>query len=263
MDKELFTKVIASFIGVGVFILYWWLTGVTADGLWFFAILGLVFVSFVIVLSVVTSYLEKNFDQFLGMLRAIGILPRPTESGLFVMAITTLLVFTIYNLWPTIYSMIVWVDDPRTFIVSGFLLFGIGLSIYHMFTDREKTEREVEIMKFFMVVVLIGVSISTALFVHSEKQPGYLILSVWSAVQAIVLYLLANRRWVNKTIVIDSGQATRKELYVALVVVPLVIIVAKLLDQHWVIAFSSTLFIWSYAEIFLTSRGRKQTTLSN
>ena len=252
MNVNLLTKVIFTALTFAAIVFYWWFTDGPDDGLWFFSLFGLAIVALMIGQSTIENFFEQNTDQFLTILLKIGILPRPTEIGLFVMAITTLLVLTVYNLWSPLYEMLVTSDDPRGFLILGIFFFGLGLSIYHVFTVREKTEREVGLMRFFMVMVLIGVSISTAVYVYFEKQHGYLILSAWSAIQALIIYILANKRWADKTIKMPTRQSTRKEFYIALAVTPVAVIAAKLFDQHWVIAFSSTLFIWSYAEIFLT-----------
>lgn len=263
MNVNLLTKVIFTALTFAAIVFYWWFTDGPDDGLWFFSLFGLAIVLLMIGQSAIENFFERNTDKFLSILKKIGILPRPTEVGLFVMAITTLLVLTIYNLWIPLYEMLVTTDDPRGFLILGIFFLGLGLSVYHVFTDREKTEREIGFMRFFMVMILIGISISTAVYVYFEKQHGYLILSAWSAIQALIIYILANKRWADKTIKMPTHHATRRELYIAIVVVPIVVIGAKLLDQHWVIAFSSTLFVWSYAEIILGSHSRDYTKLSN
>lgn len=266
MNVNLLTKVVLTTLIFTVIIFYWWFTDKPVDGLWFFSLFGLVTVLLMIGQSAkenLENYFEKNIDKFLSILRKIGILPRPTEVGLFVMAITSVLVLTIYNLWASLYKILVEIGHPIGFLILSIFFFGLGVSIYHIFTDREKTEIEVQSMRFFMITVLIGVSILTAVFIYHEKQNGYFILSVWSALQAIILYLLSDKRWSHKTIKMPIYQATRKELYLALVIVPVTIVSAKLLDQHWIIAFSSTLIVWSYTEIFFGSRSQDQITNSD
>ncbi|REK52742.1 MAG: hypothetical protein DWQ49_12555 [Bacteroidetes bacterium] len=261
MNMNLLTKVTFMALTFGAIIFYWWFTDGPTDGLWFFSIFGLAIVLLMIGQHGIESFFENNLEKILKILRYIGILPQPTEAGLFVMAVATLVVPTVYGLWPSVYEFVKTADDPKAFLYMGMFLFGLYLSVQHMFIKRGKKEWETGLMRFFMIIFLIGLSVGTGIYVYAEKQSGYLILSAWSAIQAVVLFILANKRWSHKTIKMPTKESTKKEMIATIIIAPAVIILAWLLEQHWIVAFSSTLFVWSYFEIFITPNARVELTV--
>ena len=161
------------------------------------------------------------------------------------MALTSLvLLLTEGDIWSEI-SALVLKEQVNSGITLGYIVIGICLSIYHGFSKREKKPWEIEIMKWFVTATLAGVAVSSAFFIYSERNFGYIVFTIWNGIQAFVLLFMSGKDYVGEYVKLHTREASYIEVLSGVIVVFLVLYIESLYNTHWSIAFSSVLIIWS------------------
>lgn len=199
-------------------------------------------------LSYLNTYIDKRRKVLIPILCKWGLIPKPTEASIFVMAFTALILsLTKLEIWSEMSYVLSLGSSSESSALPIFIyiIAGIFLSIYHAFSKREKKPWEVDLLKYFTVMTLAMVAISTAVYVYHLKQPGYLIFSVWNAIQAYVLIFLKDKNGGYAHITLPTRDASYVEVMLGTLVVISVLYVESLYNTHWSIAFSSVLIVWS------------------
>lgn len=187
---------------------------------------------------------QKNISYFL---RKKGFMPNPTEASMFVMASTILLItLTSTDIWSEISYAISGEESGKAVLVLIYILMGIYFSIFHAFSQRKRTEFENQNLKWFSVVTLALASISTAVYIFNSKEFGYIIFTIWSTLQAILLMFFSGGKYAGEFVELPTRNAKLLEILLGLLVVITVISLNKLFfAKHWSLVFSSILLIWS------------------
>ena len=211
---------------------------------------------FLVTFFVLIAYISHNSDTvsnvLVRFLRFLGIIPKPTEAGLFVMALITLLVPTVYGFWPMLIDAFSLAKDPRAYLYAAVFLIGLYLSIHHVFVRRARSSNEEAFIRFFMIIVLFSLAASLGSQALGEEGTGYVILGAWNLIQALVLLFVY--RINPKLFALPKKNAERKEMLAALLLVPTMITLLWILKQDWLITASTTLVVWSYFDIFFQSK---------
>jgi hypothetical protein len=231
---------------------------------------SLIFIALAIgflIIILLDNYLETNSLQIADTLRNFRLLPKPTEASMFVMALTALILLISSNdLWTEIKWTLEHDDKGKTPLIFIYILVGISLSIFHAFSQREKTNFEQETLKWFSAVTMAGIAISTAVYVYYSKEHGYLVFTIWNAFQALVILFLSGRNHVGEFIQLPKRNARLAEILFGIIVVIVVLGIERLyFGTHWSIAFSSVLVVWSIADNYFeeTSWFRNSRILGN
>jgi hypothetical protein len=212
--------------------------------LFFAGMVGLVFLD---------VYINKNGRRrkINHILRKLGLMPKPTEASMFVMALTALgLLLTSGEVWSEMSYVLSHDERGKSGLVFLYIGVGIFLSIYHAFSKREKKPWEIQMLKWFTVVTLVAVTISTAVYIYHAKQPAYLVFAIWNSIQAFALMFLTGKQYVGQYVKLPTRNATYLEVTLGIVVVISVLYLEGLFNTHWSIAFSSVLVVWSIIESY-------------
>lgn len=204
----------------------------------------------IIALIIIDAYVQQNRLLVIEALKRLGLLPKPTEAGMFVMALTALiLMFSSGDLWDE--ALWLMSEDGRYGLVIIYIAIGGVLSIYHAFSQRKKSDFEKRIMKYFSAITLVAIAVSTAVFVYESKQPAFLVFTIWNSIQAGVLMLFSGREYVGEFVHLPKRNAKLLEIVLGSVIVVVVFGIERLVfDTHWSIAVSSVLIVWLIAETF-------------
>jgi hypothetical protein len=168
-------------------------------------------------------------------------IPVYDELSLFLMSIT-LILLCVANapMQEQIHKWIARFHDGRVFIVMAILLGGMGLSIYHIFTTREKNDVEKWIMLLFAVLTNAGAGIISGWYVlnSSRIQNWQIIFPIWNAINGALLLLMLRFRIIDEECVSDRD-ATIKEVAIGLIAVLVIFIFCNnIFELHWAITFS-------------------------
>lgn len=173
-------------------------------------------------------------------------MPKPTEASMYVMALTALLLLISNGqIWSEFGYILAHDERGRSGLLFGYVLIGMFLSIYHAFSKREKEVWEMQIMKWFTVMTLAVVAISTSVFIYVEKQPVLLVFAIWNLIQAFALIFLSGKRYTGQYVKLPKRNATYIEIVLGTLVVIVILYIENLFNTHWSVAFSSVLVVWS------------------
>jgi len=168
-------------------------------------------------------------------------IPVYDELSLFLMAITLILLcVTNASLQEQIHKWNERFHDGRVFIAGVIILAGMGLSIYHVFTTREKTDIEKWIMLLFAVLANAGTGIISGQYVlNSDRiQNWQIIFPMWNIINGALLLLMLRGGIINEECISDRD-ATASEVILGLFAVIVIFIFCNYVFKlHWAITFS-------------------------
>lgn len=203
-------------------------------------------------LILLEKFIDKRRRKINRILRKLGLIPKPTEASMFVMALTALiLLLTTGDVWSEMFYVLEHDSRGKSGLVFVYICIGMFLSIYHAFSTKEKKPWEIQMLKWFSVVTLAVITISTAVFIYTTKQPAYLVFTIWNCIQVFALVFLSGKRYVGEYVLLPKRNALPLELVLGVSVVIIVLFVERIFDTHWSIAFSSVLIVWSLIASYL------------
>jgi hypothetical protein len=196
-------------------------------------------------------------------------IPTYDELSLFLMAATFILLgATNDTMQKQIYKGITAIDDLRVYFLSVVFLGGIVLSLYHVFTTREKTNYEKMVMLFFAVAANAGTGIISGWYVieNNDVHNWQLVFPIWNIINGILLFLMLRLKVIDEECISDRD-ANATEVVIGMAAVLAIFILCNYVFKlYWAITFSicivyTTSFDRALQNVFpgLANRGYKQT----
>jgi hypothetical protein len=139
-----------------------------------------------------------------------------------------------------IYKGITAIDDLRVYFLSVIFLGGIVLSLYHVFTTREKTKFEKMVMLFFAVAANAGTGIISGWYVieNNDVHNWQLVFPIWNIINGALLLLMLRFRIIDEECISDRD-ATLVQIILGLVAVLIIFVFCNYVFKlHWAITFS-------------------------
>jgi hypothetical protein len=168
-------------------------------------------------------------------------IPSYDELSLFLMAVTLILLYAANApLRDDIHKLIMESHDVRVYAIAVVFLCGMGLSIYHIFTTREKTGFEKNMMLFFAVLANAVTGIIAGVFVLRQAAVGdwLLIFPVWNIINGVLLLVMLRCRIIDEECISDRD-ATASQVVVGLATLFIVFVFCNYVFQlYWAITFS-------------------------
>ncbi len=168
-------------------------------------------------------------------------IPTYDELSLFLMAATLILLYaTNTPMREQIYYLMTKVHDGRVFVIAVLFLCGLCLSIYHIFTTREKTDSEKNVMLIFAVLANAGTGIVSAWYVikSSAVHNWWLVFPVWNIVNGVLLLLMLRIRIINEQCISDRD-ATMSQVVLGLISVLIMFTFCNyIFHLYWAVTFS-------------------------
>ncbi|MGA2171390.1 MAG: hypothetical protein ABSG82_00040 [Sedimentisphaerales bacterium] len=168
------------------------------------------------------------------------LIPVYDEMSLFLMSMTLILLYAVnepfqeqIRKWAAICPHI------YVFIAAAIFITGMSLSIYNVFTTREKTDTEKWIMLFFAVLTNAGTGIISGWYVLSSSsiRDWLIIFPVWNIINGVLLIVMLFKI-IDKECISDRN-ATLKEVVIGLIAVLIVFILCNyVLKLHWAVTLS-------------------------
>lgn len=123
------------------------------------------------------------------------------------------------------------------------LLFSAGLvlSLYHVFTKREKTIVEKHIMLFFAVLTngVSGIFASVHVLSKSANAPCVLLLlPIWNIINCIILLMLFRAGAINASSISDENATLGEALFGFIITVGIFAVCQFVFKLYWAITFS-------------------------
>ena len=168
-------------------------------------------------------------------------IPVYDELSLFLTAVTLILLYIvdaamreqIHN-WLASHSYL-WV-----YIMGLIFLCGLGLSVYHVFTTREKTDPEKWGMLIFAVLANAVSAIVAGLYVlkSGATRNWLLVFPVWNIINGAMLILMLRFRIIDEECISDRDASTGEVIFGMIAVLVLFLFCNCIFKLHWAITFS-------------------------
>jgi hypothetical protein len=168
-------------------------------------------------------------------------IPVYDELALFLTAVTLLLLYAVNAaMREQIHNWIVTHNYVWVYIMAMIFLCGLGLSVYHVFTTREKTDAEKWGMLIFAVLANAVSGIVAGLYVlkSDTARNWLLVFPVWNIINGAMLILMLRLRVIDEECISDRD-ATASEVIIGLIAVLVIFIFCNyVFNLHWAITFS-------------------------
>jgi DNA-directed RNA polymerase subunit RPC12/RpoP len=168
-------------------------------------------------------------------------IPTYDELSLFIMAITLILLYiTNSTMRGQIHKWMITQHSIWAYILAVIFVCGLCLSIYHIFTTREKTDIEKWGMLLFAVLANAVTGIIAGVYVikNTTVHDWLLVFPIWNIVNGALLLMMLRLRIIDEECISDRD-ATASEVIIGLVAVLVILIFCNyVFKMHWAITFS-------------------------
>ncbi|MFH1196990.1 MAG: hypothetical protein V1720_14935 [bacterium] len=163
------------------------------------------------------------------------ILPEYDEYSLFVMAIAAIPIsFSAYQDLKIFFDK----DPFRISLILAFYLFGLFISIKHVFLKRKKTLSEKGTLLFFGLLTQLLIGIYGAIYILNHSVGYAQIFPILNLVYCGILIILFRFNVIKEDRVIDDDISIYEVIIALLSVIIIYSISHFLLRQYWAITFS-------------------------
>jgi hypothetical protein len=168
-------------------------------------------------------------------------IPTYDELSLFLMAVTFILLGAVNAaMREQIYKWLTGTHDLRVYLLFVVFLGGLALSLYHVFTAKEKTDYEKMVMLFFAVVANAGTGIISGWYVikDSDVNNWQLVFPVWNIINGALLLLMLRLRIIDEKCISDRD-TTAVQIILGLAAVLIIFILCNYVFKlYWAVTFS-------------------------
>jgi len=168
-------------------------------------------------------------------------IPIYDELSLFLMAMTLILLYAGNSQVRGIVRYVAaHITEAGIFLLALAFLSGFGLSLYHVFTTREKTSFEKMIMMLFAVVTNAGTGIIAGWYVirHSGVHNWLLIFPIWNIINGVWLLLMLRFRIIDEECISDRDAKAAQVIIGLTAVLIIFVFCNSVFRLHWAITFS-------------------------
>ena len=176
---------------------------------------------------------------------ACWLVPVYDEMSLFLMSVTLILLYAVnIPFREQIYNLVATSFNHRYFLyviaAAAILISGMAVSIFNVFTSRDKTDTEKWIMLIFAVMTNAGIGILSGWYVLSSSRISnwLAVFPLWNIINGILLIVMLRLKIINEDCVSDRN-ASLKEVVIGLIAVFLIFLLCDhILKLHWAVTLS-------------------------
>jgi len=177
-----------------------------------------------------------------GWFYRLGLIPTFTEVNLFLMGFIFLLL---------LFFDIVFLEQVLDFIFDDFnfrslgaitfFLIGLGMSIYHSFSNKRVSRTSKGHMLFFAIIINFMVGFLSGLHMLTTTKGFALILPSINIISATLLISLYRSGKITTTSILNKQAKLKEVILGAAIVVAIFIVSQHIFQNHWTITFSMCL----------------------
>ncbi len=194
-----------------------------------------------------------------GLAKKLGFLPKITESTVFLLSLIWILLLGLTPLRGEVLSLIleIWNDGGLFNLLPPFVFFGLACGLFFAFTSKKPTPFQFSAIKMFVYLSLVASAIGTGVIAYETREGAYIVPVVISSLQILALAFLHTENRGRKGIEYVREDAKTIHLLLALLVgVGVFAVETYILQAHWIIVISSSLYLWSVLEsLFFGDQG--------
>ena len=206
---------------------------------------------------------ERHGHGQIGILEWLGLIPKYTETSLFLTALTfTLLYLTDDGIRDTLESFASGYYDPRGMIFLLIFFAGLIYSFYYALSDKKTPAFARTCMLIFVVFTNFGVGFSSGLYILKSSE-GYLaIFPIMNLINAILLIIMFRAKIIDEACISDEN-ASRPEILVGSAALLIIFAFSHyIMHNYWALTFSiclaySTMINEFFTRIFFQTSATK------
>lgn len=168
-------------------------------------------------------------------------IPVYDELSLFLMAVTLILLYIVNTTMRVqIHNWIAEHSNTWVYIIGAIFLCGLYLSVYHVFTTREKTEVEKWGMLIFAVSANAVTGIVAGLYVlkNDNVRDWQLVFPIWNIINGALLLLMLRLKIIDEECISDRD-ANTTEVVIGIAAVLIIFALCNYVFKlYWAITFS-------------------------
>lgn len=196
---------------------------------------------------------ERHGYGQVGFLEWLGMIPKYTETSLFLTALTfTLLYLTDDGIKNTLESFASGYYDPRGMIFLLIFFAGLLYSFYYALSEKKTPAFARTCMLIFVVFTNFGVGFSSGLYILKSAE-GYLaIFPLMNLINAILLIIMFRAKIIDEACISDEN-ASRPEILIGSVALLLIFAFSQyIMHNYWALTFSICLAYTTMINEFFT-----------
>ena len=166
--------------------------------------------------------------------------PQYDELALFLMSFAFILTFITHEYLRAGVFFFVFADSGL-YVPLALIFFALGMafSLYHVFTSREKTWREIKFMLFSAVIINAAGGIAVGMYFLEYPPDGLLILfPLWNIINGFLLLLMYRFDLMDDAIIADDNAAPFEVAAGLCVVLMTFAIGTFVFELYWAVIFS-------------------------
>jgi DNA-directed RNA polymerase subunit RPC12/RpoP len=173
------------------------------------------------------------------------LIPVYDEMSLFLISMTLILLYAVNEPFQEQIRKLAAISLHRryvlhVFVAAAILITGMGLSIYNVFTTREKTDTEKFIMLFYAVLTNAGAGIISGLYVlnSSSIRDWLIIFPIWNIINGVLLIVMLRLKIIDEECITDQ-KATLVQIFLGLIAVVAILLLCNYVFKlHWAVTLS-------------------------
>jgi DNA-directed RNA polymerase subunit RPC12/RpoP len=168
-------------------------------------------------------------------------IPSYDELTLFLMAAAFIsLYFANSTMREQIYKGITAFDDLRVYFLVVVIMGGMGLSIFHIFTRRTKSDYEKRIMLIFAVLTnaISGIAAGVDVIRNTDSPNLLIVFPLWNIINGVLMLLLMRGGFINERCIADRDATAGEVIFGLLAMLVIFIFCNYVFKLYWAITFS-------------------------
>ena len=181
---------------------------------------------------------DKEVSQPQNKIRRFFI-PCYDETSLFLIAVTFILLYITNSIMRSdVTKLASYKSDIRNVIIILLFAGGLFLSLYHVFTDRQKRYSEKCLMLFFVIIVCAASGIRAGMYMLETSVGWYVFFPIWNIVNGVLLLIMLRFNIIDEKCISDRNSRLA-QVGIGLVVLGIVFLCCQyLFKYHWAVTFS-------------------------
>ena len=125
-----------------------------------------------------------------------------------------------------------------TLLSVAFFVAGMGFSIYHVFTTRQKTAPERLLMFFFAIMANYASCILAGVYIFKSMSGWVLVFPILNIINGIILTLRCGFNFIDEYIISDEDVTIRQMLIGLLAICFVLVMCQNVFHLYWGLTFS-------------------------
>ena len=136
------------------------------------------------------------------------------------------------------FHQVIFVMGPFIFFLLAIILPGFFLSLYHVFTKRQKTRIEKHLMLLFAVITNATIGIAAGIYIIRQCPVWLMIFPILNIINCIFILIMLDARIVNETCIIERKTTLGRVILGLTTTIIIFALCNYIFNLYWALTFS-------------------------